>query len=624
MRSRDWVRARRIVHETDTQAFILSYDWAVCQESRYMDKQPTLLDKYLPRSEWSKINDLSAEWGMKWYLQPGLQDKMMWSDINLASVVQYSFHYTLNTILRLNSIMTRLIDDQKPDRLELFLRDWVPRSIVPNENEPLLELVAIHVASQQGVEVVNYAKDEIFTNTVCWGFAKAKNMSRSILREAQKIASRLSVSVNASPPASKTDISQHALFVESARSIAEITQAFQEGDSWDSLCVAFGRQSNSTTVRYKDMMGSTSLKMSSVYQRANRFFAGQHAAIRSSLAESRFFTSYGVDLLPVLEHWIEYLIHTEYPRLALNIEAAEKILRDYQPDVVLADNSLLELGRMFLLLARKHDVLTIELQHGLLFDIIVLAFPEHYITERNIFWGELDRDKQIARNGEPSRFTLGGSARFDTYFSYLNVLNTTDHSNKQPLRIGVTCERQYKFYGLIGVHNTMEAIYSKYYQYIIEAARKMPEVIFSFKTKNRSILPLLRDHIVAYGIENYEIVETVRFEEWFSSLSALITDYSTMGLEAMIFDVPVLILNLTGWDDPVGFESSMAVDVVQTAEELYQALSDNMENPDRLARQRAEFLRYALADTEGTAAKKTAGLIAELISKRKSIKNRHV
>ncbi len=97
-----------------------------------------------------------------------------------------------------------------------------------------------------------------------------------------------------------------------------------------------------------------------------------------------------------------------------------------------------------------------------------------------------------------------------------------------------------------------------------------------------------------------------------------------MGLEAMIFDVAVLILNLTGWDDPVGFASSWAVDVVQNAEELHQTLLANIENPERLARQRAEFVHYALVDTEGTAAKRTVRLIIELLGERKATKIQHV
>jgi len=97
-----------------------------------------------------------------------------------------------------------------------------------------------------------------------------------------------------------------------------------------------------------------------------------------------------------------------------------------------------------------------------------------------------------------------------------------------------------------------------------------------------------------------------------------------MGLEAMIFDVPVVILDFEKWEDPVGFESSDAVDVVHSAEELHHALSANMQKPERRAKERAKFVRYALADTEGTAAKRTVQIISQLLHERKTTRYQQV
>ena len=163
----------------------------------------------------------------------------------------------------------------------------------------------------------------------------------------------------------------------------------------------------------------------------------------------------------------------------------------------------------------------------------------------------------------------------------------------------------------------METISAKYYKNIIEVVRQMPEFIFCFKTRPNYVPAFLLELIREYEIKNYEIVESVDFQEWLSSLGALITEYSTIGLEAMIFDIPVHILNLSGWTDPVGYECSGAVDVVQDSSELYTALLTSIENPKRLAQQRAEFVRYALTYTDGTAAKHTAQVISKLLAKHK-------
>ena len=94
-----------------------------------------------------------------------------------------------------------------------------------------------------------------------------------------------------------------------------------------------------------------------------------------------------------------------------------------------------------------------------------------------------------------------------------------------------------------------------------------------------------------------------------------------MGIEAMIFDVPVVLLNLDPWNDPVGYESSDAVDVVHNTEELHHALLSNMQNPELRAKERAKFVRYALADTEGTATKRTVQIISQLLHECKTTRN---
>jgi len=273
-----------------------------------------------------------------------------------------------------------------------------------------------------------------------------------------------------------------------------------------------------------------------------------------------------------------------------------------------------------LLLARKHSIVSVELQNGILPRATVPDFPVDYIADSHIFWGEFDRDKELACGKDHPRFMLGGNGRFDCYFRYLKKASDV-YIKKQPGRIGITSPWIYKF---ISPHVTVETICGKYYRFICDVARKMPEVNFSFKIKSGwSHYHMVTNLIAEYEIKNFEVVETVSFEEWFSSLSALITPGSTMGIEAMIFDVPVIILSPQKWVDPVGYEASDAVDVVHSAEELQHALSANMQNPGRKARERTQFVRYALEDTEGAAAIRTVQIISQLLHECEATRNQH-
>jgi len=619
----DWVCAEKILKDSQTQGYILAYDRYICSQMHRIANKVLLIDDYFPQTEWQNINKLATEWGTKWYLQPGLEKKMVWSDIQLASIVLYPLHYTFNAILRLCVMITRLIDEQKPDRLEFFLRNWEPTSISPNDQDPLLEIVAKHIASQRGLKIVNHADITFITNAFILARANAKNKIRLFLRELRKLSRRFRRLKYRIPPPNKTH-SKRILFAQSSHSILEIAQILKDDDVAYSLWVTLGRRPCSIRAGHIDLEAYIPLKFSSVYRRATRLLSRQYMAICSEIAAKQFFIFYDIDLLPIIQVWIKYLIYNEFPRLVLNIEAADKIIREYKPNMVFADNSLLEVERIFFLLACKYNILKIESLHGMLNNFFFLMFPIYQnIADRLLLLGEFGKDKKIALGGTPERYLLAGYARFDSYFACIANANVTGLQNKQPLRIGITCEKLYKFYGLAGILNSLEAVHVKYYKYILKAAQKMPNVIFSFKTRsNYGKHPLLKELINEFGIKNFEILETVKIEEWFSSLSALITDFSTMGLEAMIFDVPVVILNLSGWADPVGFESSDAVDVATSDDELYQALLANMANPKNRAQKRMKFVRYALADTEGTAAKRTAQILFDLLHEHTTPKNK--
>ena len=615
---RDWTLAERIVQDPQTQTYMLAYDRYVCQQVRRFNDKVLSIDDYLPASEWHNINELSVKWAKDWYRRPALEGKMTWQGIELPAMVEYDWYKTLHIILRLSCMITRLIDTQEPDRLELFLGNWEPTSILVHNDAPLLELIAKHVAVQKGLEVVNHARRGSFLNVFCPRYTKIK--ARPVLREVKNLCLRLLSSKKIQLRRNGVKATQHAIFVSGARSILEIAQAFQNGGNRKSLYVSFGWATPSTAVLNQKVEAYISLKIPSTHRCAARLFAGQSADIRSLLSDIRYFNCYDIDLFPVIELWIKYFLDTQFPRMARNIEAAEGIIRDTRPDVIVTDNRTIELSRLFLLLARKHSIVSVELQNGILPRATVPNFPVDYIADSHIFWGEFDRDKALACGKDHPRFMLGGNGRFDCYFRYLKKASDV-YIKKQPGRIGITSPWIYKF---ISPHATVETICGKYYRFICDVARKMPEVNFSFKIKSGwGHYHMVTNLIAEYEIKNFEVVETVSFEEWFSSLSALITTGSTMGIEAMIFDVPVIILSLEKWVDPVGYEASDAVDVVHSAEELQHALSANMQNPGRKARERTQFVRYALEDTEGAAAIRTVQIISQLLHECEATRNQH-
>lgn len=164
----------------------------------------------------------------------------------------------------------------------------------------------------------------------------------------------------------------------------------------------------------------------------------------------------------------------------------------------------------------------------------------------------------------------------------------------------------------------------KFIEIVCNAVRKIPETVLVIKIhpvesmeKYKIILKNLKEDsvIICKDIDLYELL---------NACDLLMTVHSTVALEAMIFDKPVITINLTGKPDLFPYAESGAAIGVYKEEDLVPAIKNTLFNEEiktKIAQERKKFVYEHAYLQDGKASKRVADLIIQLIQKNNSLKN---
>ena len=122
------------------------------------------------------------------------------------------------------------------------------------------------------------------------------------------------------------------------------------------------------------------------------------------------------------------------------------------------------------------------------------------------------------------------------------------------------------------------------------------------------------------GEDKTIICQDIDIYELLNACELLMTAYSTVALEAMLFDKPVITLNLSGEPDFFPYAESGAAIGVYQKEELVPAIQKALYDPEvrnEMGRKRKEFVQEHAYIQDGQASKRVAELISRLIEESK-------
>lgn len=267
-----------------------------------------------------------------------------------------------------------------------------------------------------------------------------------------------------------------------------------------------------------------------------------------------------LDLRPLINRWLVDAFASHYRNLVFLTAAFERVLDAERVDTVMANHDAYALPRLLVVLGRRRGVRTICLQHGHSAEI---PNQPPYLAREVMVWGEKERDFYLReRRAEPDQIKIVG----DPYAPELlkRVQRRDQKSVRRELGLPTdapvvlfTMERYHPYTlpwqtpadpnraltamchavaALPGVHLVLRYSPNKAYERFggrLDFKRFIVDVN----------APQERVHINTRG----------DIAPWLFAADVVVVGHSTAGLEAMLFDRPVVLLNLTGRRDLVDY-----------------------------------------------------------------------
>lgn len=251
-----------------------------------------------------------------------------------------------------------------------------------------------------------------------------------------------------------------------------------------------------------------------------------------------------------------------YVRLMLLSEgmglAYQKLLAHWRPSVILSTSDFWPAEFQCCWQARKLGIPTAILQHGVINDMCV--WPTYH--DFFLAWGDSFRDQLLGHGATNDRVRVLGMPGSDNLFT--RAKHTEDKLDQAPvcLILSHTQDRVEE-----------AALFEEFGQCLIEAIRSMPAVKWMIRLHPSEDDSFYRER----GISSLAGVEIVRreisLEQSVDEASVVCTIRSTAGMQAMMLQKPLLVLDLAALSSPpVAWPAQGGGLYVKTAEEIKKVL----------------------------------------------------
>jgi hypothetical protein len=319
----------------------------------------------------------------------------------------------------------------------------------------------------------------------------------------------------------------------------------------------------------------------------------------------------GLNLWPVVSERFQRIFRRKLPLVAIEVDGARQLLIERKVRSLLLASDAHHGGRLFTLVANQLGIPSLVVQHGATLDDF--GYVPLYAT-RFAAWGEISKQWLIAKGVSPERIVITGSPRLDHLADNKKFVITREDFCSQfslsPSGFWVLWamdpitkqENTTILRVLLDVINRNEWCYL-----IIRPHPGSPQIEWISRLVNSQ-------KRVVISSPEYPLHDVLKV------VDAVIIQDSTVGLEAMALDKPVIVLYLMRKPMSELYIRSGAVITATCADELQQILEKlyyGQMSAEMLltASARRNFLRSYLFKVDGQSAQRIAKVITALLVK---------
>ncbi|MFH0832259.1 MAG: UDP-N-acetylglucosamine 2-epimerase [Candidatus Aenigmatarchaeota archaeon] len=301
----------------------------------------------------------------------------------------------------------------------------------------------------------------------------------------------------------------------------------------------------------------------------------------------------------------EFYLKHDFPELVKHIEALKNFIEEGKPDLLINYDEIGRWAKLYDMVSSRHIPVLLS-DHG----VIDVGYPKdgNVYASKIAAFGQMTKDFWARRGVERKRIEITGDPRYDELFlkkMYYNKNSVYEKFGipKDKTIVVLTTQPVSKEENEALLHGVFKAI------------EEFPDLQLIVKLHPDENDELHKKIANEYDIKPI-IVKCVDLYELFNSCGLAITYYSTTALEAMLFDKPVLIVNLSGQPDKFPFVSSGAAVGAYMEKDIAPSIKNIINNKalrKRLESARRRLITKSIYKTDGKSAERFAKLVEQVL-----------
>lgn len=540
-----------------------------------------------------------------WYVLGG-KDITAYEGISFGKIIEIGMWYYLRSVLEKIETIKRLLDAVSPD--EIYLATFDNRTIeqiiiaVTGSRVRITNISPPFRSRLNGWRDIEFIRSRLKQGEV-------DRYARWLAVEVRKVIGRVSPFSRLTNRRMQSNIKVLGLLEQPgnylADSILPVLSLFSESAVllMDHRHAGKVRQAGVSPLYFSEYV----LRHLGSLPKYRKIFADRWTGAQNLLSSS--FQCNGLYLWPIVSKRLYRVFRYKFPAIGVESEAAREILVRYRVKSLLLTSDAHHGERLFTLIANQLDIPSLVIQHGATLD--EWGYVPLYAT-RFAAWGNSSRQWLIEKGVPSEKIVVTGSPRSDQFVCRNLSMSREDFCSQMSIPIS-------DWLILWVVDPIPETKNRVILQRLIGVIRALPWAHLIIRPHPGSPqVSWLTDIVTGQERVLVSSVEENLYD-LLSIVDMVIIQCSTVGIEAMLFDKPVLIFE----PGPIAetnvlYENTEAVVRVTTDEQLHQVVEElylikRGQHIDSYGYARNEFIKQYLYALDGKSAQRIAKALSELM-----------
>jgi hypothetical protein len=575
-------------------------------------------EDYTTNKTYKDLDKKALSFARTWHsFDANVEELVSYNDINLGKLVEWEFTYFIAGVMKYVEMINCIIEKEQPDKILVVDDNPEVNSVVEAEEENLAIKTAIVIGKQKRIPVsIINAPSSVHQPSKSLKF-KVFHLLIPILVKTLNILHKLK--------SNKKNTKRNTILMAIGWGhIDSVVKELKKNAANE--VIMFGKEYNVSEGSIKEKVIHKCLKGYKIKMSDN---AGELKQKWNELDNNQEFKESMVYLdIPIwslVKERLEYLFLKRFPELTKDIEIFKYMLDKEDIDMIIVAQDVVEFEKTLVTVGNQKGVPSLVVQHGVTGHSV--GFVPLSAT-KFAAWGEISKNMLIEWGALQDKIVITGAPRYDKIsrknsFNKENIYSQLGLDSNKELIVFATQIAGGKI-GYANLHLSHKEGKDLLCA-MMNLMKKYPDKQLVIKLRAAEEEEITKKIVNESKLDNIKITINTNIYELVEACDLLITPWSTVGLEAMIMDKPVITMDLTGRVVPHHvskrlYAKSGAAIAIYNEEDLIPAIKDALYNGEvrkNLAEARKKFVYEYAYKQDGPASKRVADLIIRMIEESK-------